>query len=472
MSKRLTAGWLLAGSALLVLMCAVGRLSMQFENAAALTEAPILLTTGVLLAAALVHFATVAIIPRTRALPWILVWIIAVGIIMRVGMLWSSPILEDDHFRYRWEGALVASGLNPAAISPSSVIETPERVPAAAVRLAEESGGLIHKVGYPELATCYPPGATGLFAMAYLLSPWSLTSWRGLLIAFDLASLVLLLGLLRRLDRSPLYIAVYWWSPLVIKEGFNAAHVDIALAPFVLLAIILAMQPSLAAAQIAASVAIAAAATIKIWPLALAPVLFLPLIKRPRLFLTAAIAGGVVLALPLWSFLPALTGGESAGLLAYGREWQMNDALFMGISWIAEQLPWSNPELVARGISATLFVLFALGIARLQTPAPRILAGRVLGVVAMLFMLSPAQFPWYYLWVMPLLPLYPSRGLLLLSGTLFLYNLRFYLKGLGHTEIFDLYIVWLEFTPVWLLLLLDWIRRDKRSARSASCETA
>ncbi|MBI1349427.1 DUF2029 domain-containing protein [bacterium] len=452
-------------------MFLVVRLSLQFENASALTEAPILRVTGFLLSAAMVHFAAVAMIPRTHAVRWIFAWIFAVGMLMRIGMFWSSPILEDDHFRYRWEGALVASGLNPATISPQSIINTPERVPAAAVLLAKESEGLINKVGYPDLATCYPPGATALFAMAYLLSPWSLTSWRGLLIAFDLASLLLLLGLLRRVDRSPLYIAVYWWSPLVIKEGFNAAHVDIALTPFVLIALILVMQPSRASAQIGAAMALAAASTIKLWPLALAPVLFLPLIKRPRLILATAFAGGLVLALPLWAFLPAFTGGESAGLLAYGREWQMNDALFMLLLWLAEKLPWSSPELVARGISAALFVLFALGIARPHTPTPAVLAGRVLAVVAMLFMLSPAQFPWYYLWVMPLLPLYPSRGLLLLSGILFLYNLRFYLKEVGHVEIFDQYLVWLEYLPAWFLLLFDGIRGYERTARKSSCET-
>lgn len=57
---------------------------------------------------------------------------------------------------------------------------------------------------------------------------------------------------------------------------------------------------------------------------------------------------------------------------------------------------------------------------------------------------------------MPLLALAPRKSLLLLTLVLPLYYLRYYLEGIGHTELFDRYFVWIEFLPVWYLLYREW----------------
>ena len=49
-------------------------------------------------------------------------WVIVIGAGLRISMLSSAPILEDDYYRYLWDGAVVVNGLNPYAYSPAEVL--------------------------------------------------------------------------------------------------------------------------------------------------------------------------------------------------------------------------------------------------------------------------------------------------------------------------------------------------------------
>ena len=90
---------------------------------------------------------------------------------------------------------------------------------------------------------------------------------------------------------------------------------------------------------------------------------------------------------------------------------------------------------------------------------------RALVVVAALFLLLPAQFPWYYVWLVPFLAIFPRYSLLLLTALLPLYYLRYYLDARGQVNLFDYGIVWVEYAPVWVLLLYEGLsRRPPRRA--------
>ena len=78
-----------------------------------------------------------------------------------------------------------------------------------------------------------------------------------------------------------------------------------------------------------------------------------------------------------------------------------------------------------------------------------------LWAVTGLFFLSPTQFPWYALWLLPFLTIRPRFSLLLLTATMPLYYLRYYFEARNMTVFFDFGIVWLEYLPVWILLLRE-----------------
>lgn len=83
-------------------------------------------------------------------------------------------------------------------------------------------------------------------------------------------------------------------------------------------------------------------------------------------------------------------------------------------------------------------------------------------VTAGLFLLFPAQFPWYYLWVLPLLCLRPTPGLLVLTASLPLYYTAFHFLARDSYETFSEGLVWLIWLPAWGLLA--WEFRGRFSA--------
>jgi hypothetical protein len=249
-------------------------------------------------------------------------------------------------------------------------------------------------------------------------------------------------------------LIIYWWNPLLIKEIYNSGHMEVMLFPFVLGAIFLALDQK----YLWASLAVGLAFGVKFWPALLWPVLLRPVLGDPR----RIIAPGLCLvALAAATFYPFyLTGlGEDSGLTNYGRGWEMNDTLFMIVLWMVQffkgflNMDRIFPQTITRIIVASLVLILTFWIIRPREDSPLKLNDRVLFVIAALFLLSPTQFPWYYLWLLPLLAIRPRAELLFLSVTLPLYYLRFYLDVRGMAHVHDTGVVWLEFLPVWLLFV-------------------
>ena len=154
---------------------------------------------------------------------WFWGGMVGIGLLARVIVLFSEPILEDDYQRYLWDGAVIAYGLNPYLYSPESVLQG--AVPLAYQDLGMLSGLTLERVNHSELRTVYPIGAELLFGFAHKISPFSLLAWRSLLLVFELLSLLLLFLMCRHINRSPLWLVLYWWNPLVIKEVINSAPI-------------------------------------------------------------------------------------------------------------------------------------------------------------------------------------------------------------------------------------------------------
>jgi len=384
------------------------------------------------------------------------VWVVAVGAVMRVSMLTSTPMYEDDFYRYLWDGAVAARGMNPYAWAPADVLRNGD-VPAELKALAAESGQVALRINHPDLRTIYPPTAQLLFALSHRVAPWSLTGWRGVLLILDVVVLALVCTLLRRLDLPLLWGAIYWWNPLLVKEVFNSAHMDVLVLPFVLGAVLLAGSRR----NVCGAGVLALGTGARLWPVVLLPLVVRPLASRPRRAVLAvllfAVLAGVVLG-------PALMAGlkSDSGLFAYGRRWEMNDALFMLFVWGSRCVVWlfgAKPDMVqigARLIAAVILAASVAWLARKPVAGLDDLSERCLLTIAAVFLLSPTQFPWYYVWMIPLLAARPRLSLLLLTVTLPLYYLRFYFVARGSVSIFDYGIVWVEYVPIWCLLIREW----------------
>ena len=188
--------------------------------------------TAVLVAGGIIYLYMIRFAKKTHPQNGLLVWIVAIGLVMRITMLFSTPMLEDDYFRYLWDGAVTARGINPYTYAPQSVIDNDPNIPDAMKELVAESGDVVRRINHPQIRTIYPPVTQAFFATAHLLSPWNVLGWRFVLLLVDIVNLILLLSILRFFGLSSFWIAVYWWNPLLVKEIFNSGHMDILIIPF------------------------------------------------------------------------------------------------------------------------------------------------------------------------------------------------------------------------------------------------
>lgn len=470
-SRTIRLLWFVAAAAVVVFALVLSVASHQFSPDIEMPARPILLVVAFLVAG---NAAAAAFLPsllgltaglkddQTRSVMWL---IVGFGLIARLILFSSHPILENDYQRYLWDGAVTARGYNPFEFSPATVSSGGQAGPLA--QLVEQGRATLGRIGHKELTTIYPPVAQGAFAAAHLIAPWSLNAWRLLLLLGDLATLLLLIKLLDATGRPRVWVSLYWLNPLVLKEAFNSGHMEPIFLPMVLLAILLAWQSR----PVFASTALAFAAGVKLWPVILAPLL-LRIFDRQKaqLILPTTI---LLCAMALW-LVPTMVSSpvETSGLVAYAENWKTNSALYpaaeSAVGTILGAFPIGPFEAgqLTRGLIALLLALVALAVARNTGRTLGDLVARAATIVAVLVLLSPAQYPWYALWFAPFVIFYPSPAFRIAMTTLPLYYTSFYFAAHDRHEIFTTYVVWLIWVPVWIAAAWE-CRQRYASVRTA-----
>jgi hypothetical protein len=268
--------------------------------------------------------------------------------------------------------------------------------------------------------------------------------------------------LLTAAGKSPLLAALYWLNPLILKELFNSAHMDGIAVAAVLLTLVLTLKkrPHWAAA------ALALAAGAKLWPILLAP-LILQAAAPDRKTAMSALAlftalTGILLAPLLSTFL-----AEASGLTAYATTWKTNSALYPALERGADaliktlSLTHVSPPLLTRIVIALTLAGLSIAIARRKIENSQDLITRTAVVIGAMLLLSPAQYPWYYVHFAPFLAFGLSTGMLLLTATLPLYYMRFHFIAIEQISIYQDGIVWLIWLPAWIMIAYELIKKKK-----------
>ncbi len=466
LGPRHTIAWLAAATGFCLFAVWLTSLSSQFGYDRDVADMPVLLLAASLVA---MGFAFAALLPgmcqrsaqlATAHQRQLLAIVIGAGLIARLVMFASEPLLEDDYQRYLFDGAVTSAGLDPYTVSPLDAAKADPQTTIGAI--AAQSGPVVGRINHRELTTIYPPVAQAAFAIAHTIKPWSLNAWRGVVLSFDILTLVLVIALLREAARSPLWAALYWLNPLVLKEAANSAHLEPLVVSLVLLSLWLAVKTRPQAAATALGLAVGA----KLWPVLLLPIILRPFVGDTRR-LTAALAIFAGLSC-LWLWLIARTGlGEQSGLLAYAQNWQTNSALFpmleMSLGKLLHTFSLTEPAAtfaiktsLAIGVAA-----FAVYQARPSADANDIVV-RAGMVTAALLLLSPAQYPWYALWLAPFLCFWPSRGFLLLTALIQLYYASFFFVARETFDVARPILVAAIWLPVWTLLAIEHWRNGRQ----------
>jgi len=387
--------------------------------------------------------------------------ILVLACLFRATLLGGTPALSGDLYRYRWDGRLLLAGVNPYLEPP----DAPSLLP-----LRDDSYA---RMEHTEVRTIYPPAAQALFAAGAALAP-GVTGIKGLLVLADLLAIAVLRRILARRGVPPLRILLYAWNPLAVIEVAWSGHLEPAGVVCVLLAAGAIIQERPARAVLALTLA----GLVKVLPFAL----FAPLWRR--LPWRALLAVPILVAAAFWPFRSAgrrLWGG----LETYAGNWSGNEAAFRlarealawlhptpalksALSFVRAHLPggapldrlypYLYPDDLARAACALAAAVFAVVLAR-RSRDP--LHGLYLMTGALL-LLSPTLHPWYLLWLLPWLCLFPSRAWILLSG---LVVLAYAGPGTGERAAEPpAWVAWLEYGPFYLILVLEFLRTRARGS--------
>lgn len=391
----------------------------------------------------------------------LVLFVLVIAVLLRLGLQGVPSILEDDYNRYLWDGAVAASGLNPYAYSPEQVLELRQENPVFD-DLINQSKGAFANINHPEFSTVYPPAAQAVFALTHWISPFSLDALRFVMLVLELGCMGLILLILRKFDKSPLWVALYAWNPLILKEVTNSVHME----PILMLPVLAAVYLVLQNRMILASCALAVAAGVKIWPALLVLVIWRQLLSSPVKLIKNGMVFGIVLALMVAPIV--LTGlSETSGFVAFGGQWQASSAAYIVSEWLSYLVTpyWVDAYLEIPLISRLMLGLVLLAVISVvcfrRAQDMQEMIWRMFLITAAIYILSPSNTPWYFVWIAPFLCIFPSRGLLLAGALIPLHYTFFHFSLRGMPEIYQYGIVWLIWLPVWALLLIDFVKSKR-----------
>ncbi len=316
-----------------------------------------------------------------------LIVIIGLALLMRLLVVFETPALSTDIYRYVWDGWVQAAGVNPYAL-----------VPADDALKSLRDAAIYPKINRANYAvTAYPPVAEMFFFAVTRISD-SLNGMRLAMVGCEIVIVALLVALLRRVRRPATAVVAWAWHPLAIWEIANNGHADALMIALLMIGIWLLVKNR----KVAGAVAVALATLVKPYAVVALPAFWRPWNWRAP---CAAIA---TVALCYWPYagvgsgvLGFLTGAgylSEEGFTDGGGYWLV--ALVRGVVGDFRGL-----TIVYALVSLSLITGLAVrAFSRPNATAEDSLADISALLMAALFILSP-NYPWYYLVIVPFIAL-------------------------------------------------------------------
>jgi hypothetical protein len=398
-------------------------------------------------------------------------WMWGGAILFRIVLLFTTPTLSDDVYRYQWDGYVANEGVSPYAHAINSpeldYLDIPQRAMA----------------NNAWMASPYLPAAQVVFIGVTAVFPLQPFYLQLAMVVFELSAAWILSWLLTLAVLPSKRLIIYLWNPLVIVEVAHGAHIDAWMLLLALLAVYYALiqagknsQQSAAAGflfgivrlRVLSPLFLGLATLTKILPVLLLPVLFWFWNWWQRLFYGLLV---VILLLPFglhagWGLSGELDGtGLFGALRIYGSLWNFNSGLFHWLEVGLGKQDLNSPAAIAKVIVGLLFLLLITAVwllARTRTTpraALRLMSLPLMGYV----LITPTLHPWYILILLAFLPfLTPAAGespwlwlliapWLYLSGAL-IFSYLTYIDPLNFGELE--WVRQLEWLPVFILLVV------------------
>jgi hypothetical protein len=291
--------------------------------------------------------------------------------------LFSQPVLEDDHYRFLWDGRQLIESGNPYAQPPSAFF--------GATNLPPNWSEILDRVNYPQVPTVYGPVCQYAFGLSHLLAPGQLWPWRLIL---GLADALVIFLIARAAGLRAASFAA--WCPLSVFEVSFNVHPDQLGVALLLAGLVLTRRRAEGIPWGGLLVGLAVAS--KITALVLVPFV---LVRRSPREIWGVFAGLILAYLPFW--VQGSTA-EWTGLRTFAADWEFNSAGFAALQWLAGTR-------AARALSLAAFAVVWLGLFwswwRPRRPVNEADWPPGDAVFGALLFFSATINPWYLLWILP-----------------------------------------------------------------------
>tara|TARA_B110000285_G_scaffold71667_1_gene82615 strand:- start:515 stop:1918 length:1404 start_codon:yes stop_codon:yes gene_type:complete len=328
--------------------------------------------------------------------------VLFIAVIFRLVLLFSTPNLSDDYYRFIWDGDLISKGYNPYEHKPidqqfESVIEK-SRLECRTFNGNETfPEGMNSKKYY----SVYPPVNQAIFGLASFFAgdnSWlNIVFLRLFIIGFDIGVIIILSKLLLWFGKRKELIVIYALNPLVITELTGNLHFEGVTLFFILAAFWFLLVKR----ELQAGLLYAFAICTK-----LIPILFLPLfifrMKWKKLFIFYSVIGFVtfLLFLPFTDVNLLETFGSSVGL--YFKSFEFNASLyyiFRGIGFLVSG--YNEIELIGQigqglVLLATIIILIK---SRKETELKNVIKYFV-WLLLIYYSVASVVHPWYVIYVL------------------------------------------------------------------------
>ena len=268
------------------------------------------------------------------------------------------------------------------------------------------------------------------------LAVWypSVELWRGVLLVADIATIYLLLKIIRHLKLPDKSVLLYALNPFVILFIVGEAHID----GLQLFAMVTALYLFYRNKNIGLYIVLGIGVLIKYWLVVLVPVLFK---KRHLKFVP-------LFLVPFLSYLPfVLSNDFSLGsLITFAQDYQFNSLWHTVLVKVIDL----NLNLIAGGILLVFSIYYCLIQHRVEK--------NILWIFLIAICLSSTVHPWYLLLLSPLVCLVPLKSIWVLNITMFLGLLPMYSQnvqwGVWEEFSWSVYVIWIPFYCVLIYEML------------------
>jgi hypothetical protein len=378
-------------------------------------------------------FLVLRIKSKSGASPGLVGIILFLAVVFRLCLVSEDPaVLSKDMYRYIWDGRIQQSGVNPYLHAPAAKELKPLR-----------DDHIFPNINRKDFPTLYPAGAQIFFRISYALAGASVSGYKGLMVFFDILTLLVLAALLKTYGFDPARVIVYAWNPLVVFEIAYSGHLE-GLTVFLMVA---AFYLNAIHKKIPGFILLAFSSAVKLYP-ALLLASFLNRGIRIKGILTFGVSF-MLLYLPYIS-----AGGKLSGFLPVYLK-NPFESFNLGLKYLLMHLiPGLDYYLISQ-----LFIvaLLAAGIVIYFKDKQGIEVMRYAYILTgLLIVLMPASLhPWYVILIIPFLAFFPNAAWLIFTITVTLS----YLKYVTPQGIIPTWVLLAEYLPLFVLLAAGFIFR-------------